>query len=611
MPARFRFLLLYFLGWTLLFEAARLLFLLFQWKALPAGTFVGTLWYGARMDLSMAAYLSLPVSVFLLGSFFLPFFRRPLVYQVYTILVLVPVLLLVVCDVEAFRQWGFRLDATPLKYLSSPREAWASVSGLPVWRYTLLFLLLCGVAGFGAARWLRRRARPLGTARERWYIGLPALLLAMGALVIPMRGGLQQTPLNQSSVYFSANNYANQAALNVPWNVLFGVLSETAAGSETNPYHYLPDAEAKRVVDSLYQPALEDMKQWFRLPKPNVLVIVWESGTAKGLETSVNGIPVMPGLQRLTAEGIWFPHAWASGDRTDKGLPAVLSGYPALPQSSIIRLPNKARKLASLPALLHGAGYATSFYYGGELEFANIKSYLLGCGFDRLTEKADFAAKDLNSKWGAHDGAVADRLFSELGQMHTPFFSTWLTLSSHEPFETPVPTVIPGEDETHLFLNSLHYTDSVLYHFIERARTQSWWANTVVVLVADHGHPLPETGRRIDNFRIPILLLGGALRPEAIGRVEATTSQLDIAALLSQRIDAGPASFPFSKTSTAQRNWAFFSFNNGFGFVQDSNYVLFDNVGRQLLGQSAAATPQLLRAGQALQQVTYQDYLDK
>ncbi len=54
--------------------------------------------------------------------------------------------------------------------------------------------------------------------------------------------------------------------------------------------------------------------------------------------------------------------------------------------------------------------YSTPFYYGGEPAFANIKSYLSNGGFDKIIEKNDFAAEDLNSKWGAHDGVVAKKI---------------------------------------------------------------------------------------------------------------------------------------------------------------------------------------------------------
>jgi phosphoglycerol transferase MdoB-like AlkP superfamily enzyme len=620
MPPRLRFLLLYFCSWLLFFEAARAVFLLGTRLAsggIAWGVLAKAFWYGARMDASMAAYLTLPVSVFLLLSLFVPFFRRGIVYQVYTLLLLLPVLLIVLSDIPMFKIWGFRIDASPLKYLSNPREAWASVSHLPVWWYALLFILLYALLCRFGKRWLGRAALSL-QRKERWLLALPLLLAGTAALIIPMRGGMQQTPLNQSSVYFSTSNYANQAALNAPWNFLFGVVSETDAGSGHNPYNYMSREAAKQVLDSLYRDttsALTITADSMRTKEPlNVVLVIWESFTEKATHAVIDGKEVTPNFNRLKKEGVYFSNAWAAGDRTDKGIPAVLSGYPALPQSSIIRLPNKARKVATLSGLLRNEGYATSFYYGGEPEFANIKSYLLGAGFDPLVQKSDFDAKDQNSKWGAHDGVVADRLFADLAKMKAPFFTTWLTLSSHEPFETPVAPVIQGKDDSRLFLNSLHYTDSVLYHFVERCKMQPWWRNTLLVIVADHGHPLPETGSRIDNFRIPLLFLGGAIPPAAYKTYSYPVSQLDIPSSLAGQLHKNYADrFPFSRSLFKKDalHWAFFTFNNGFGFVQDSSWVLYDNVGRQPIGQSAGAPPTMIRAGQALQQATYQDYLDK
>lgn len=558
----------------------------------------------------MAAYMLLPVAFFLIGSVFVGFFRRARVYQVYTYILLFLFLLIIVCDLQVFQQWGFRIDATILKYLSSPKEAWASISHLPVFLYLLLFALaywlLIRTTGRllkQAMPWLQKRVSPL--------LAVPILLLCAAVLMLPIRGGLQQTPMNQSSVYFSTNNFANQAAINAPWNFLYGVFSETASSSNSNPYTYLSADRANKIVDSLYSSA-GDVNKVLKSTRPNVLLIVWESFTEKATHVTIDGREVTPYFNQMKKEGIYFSNAYASGDRTDKGLPAILSGYPALPQSSIIRLPNKASKLSSISGVLKQQGYSTSFYYGGEPEFANIKSYLLHAGFDPIVEKKDFAARDLNSKWGAHDGVVATRLLQGLNKATKPFFATWLTLSSHEPFETPVPAVIKGSDDTHKFLNSLNYTDDVLFHFIEQCKQQSWWNNTLIVIVADHGHPLPETGNRIDNFKIPILWLGGALKEKGVV-IDKVVSQLDIAATLCTQLGLPTSDFPLSKNSLGQNTlpWAFFSFNNGFGFAQPQSVYLYDNVGKRIITQTGIATPQQVQAGQALQQHTYADYLGK
>src|SRR5699024_10985247 len=134
--------------------------------------------------------------------------------------------------------------------------------------------------------------------------------------------------------------------------------------------------------------------------RPNVLLIMWESITAKAVK-SLGGLDgVTPEFERLAKEGILFTDFYASVDCSDKGIISILSGFPAQPTQSIIKLPSKSSKLPVLSRDFEAAGYNTSFYYGGELAFANIKSYLVSGGFDNIIGKNEFDRKDWNSKWG-------------------------------------------------------------------------------------------------------------------------------------------------------------------------------------------------------------------
>ncbi len=257
-------------------------------------------------------------------------------------------------------------------------------------------------------------------------------------------------------------------------------------------------------------------------------------------------------------------------------------------------------------------GYQTSFYYGGELEFANMKAYLLGCGFDQYTSIDNFEQKDLNSKWGAHDGVVEAKVLKDVQSMRQPFFATWLTLSSHEPFETPVKKAIEGADDESLFLNAHHYTDQVIFDFIAQCKKQPFWKNTLVMIVADHGHPLPRTTQKINDFKIPLLLLGGALTQKGI-TMQPTCSQTDIAATLLSQLNLPHNAFEWSKNILSKRpnQWAYFSFNNGFGFVEPQQYFVFDNVGKRPIELKGPVTNAALTKGKALQQLSFEDYLSK
>jgi phosphoglycerol transferase MdoB-like AlkP superfamily enzyme len=185
-------------------------------------------------------------------------------------------------------------------------------------------------------------------------------------------------------------------------------------------------------------------------------------------------------------------------------------------------------------------------------------------------------------------------------------------LSSHEPFETPVPTVFNGNDKETKFLNSLHYTDSVIYSFINELKKMPSWQNTIVIISADHGHYLPVTGKRADDYRIPILWLGGALKKRNIV-IDKTVDQLDMAGSLVQQLHFKTESFPFGKNvfdSTSQ-HWAFFTYNDGIGFVTDSSRILFDNAGKRMVFEEGKSNKEHERIAKALMQKLYSDFLKR
>ena len=559
----------------------------------------------------MAAYFTILVCLFAIAALFIPVFRKKKVYFIYTGILLFIQLLLAIIDSESYKAWGTRIDSTPLKYLSTPKEVWASVSHLP-----LVLILIGFIVVFLLLFWLFRKAIAGSivflTNNNRPLVQVFLLLLFAAALIIPIRGGLQLSPLNQSSVYFCNNQYANNAAVNASWNFMYSALQMNKLNK--NLYEYMKEEEADAIVRSLFdaEGRTEQIVVDSGLQKPNVIFIVWESFTEKVLNKTVEGKPVIKFFPELLKEGIYFSNCYSSGDRTDKGISAILSSYPALPKGSIVNYPEKTAKLPGLGNIFLRNGYSTQFYYGGEPEFANIKSYLSAQQFQRLITKADFNSADMNSKWGAHDDVVMKKLSNDILTMKQPFFTTWLTLSSHEPFETPVPTVFNGNDKETRFLNSLHYTDSIVYSFINELKKMPVWQNTIVIISADHGHYLPITGKRADDYRIPVLWLGGALKKQNIV-IDKTVDQLDMAESLIQQLHFSAESFPFSKNvfDSTSRHWAFFTYNDGIGFITDSSRSLFDNAGKRTVFEEGKSNTEHVRNAKALMQKVYGDFLKR
>jgi phosphoglycerol transferase MdoB-like AlkP superfamily enzyme len=613
--AKLRFLARYIAFWFLFFTLLRLVFLGYhaaETRALDASTVAGLLLRGARMDISATCYLAL-IPVILLA--FAPLFTgRALtrVMRAYSAFAIVIASVLATTDVELFSKWGARVDSSLLPYLRTPAEAAASAESSPlVWLALILLAIL--VVGFWGYRIIVER-HAIESQGGRLLRTAPPLLLTGALLLVPIRGGVQWTPLNPSSTYFSHSDFANQAGLNVAWNFLHSLtLRDYRTG---NPYAgAIGEKEARALVDSVVHTTDSTTRRLLRIPRPNVILIIWESATAKVI-ARLGGVPnITPHFDTLSHQGVLFDSMYASGNRSAKGLAAILSGWPAQANAPILSLPARAAKLPGLAEDLSHVGFFTAFYYGGELEFADFKSYLVAHGFDRIVGEQDFDRKDWSSKWGAHDHVVLARLLADAGAFRRPFFATLFTLSSHEPYDVPMQTVIQGTSEQSHFLNAHVYTDRSLGSFIASAQKEPWWDSTLVIIIADHGHPLPKMPPLVGEsasqlYHIPMLWLGGALAVRDTV-VSVVGSQVDVAPTLLAQLGLAHAQYKWGKNLLAAdvQPFAFFSYLDGFGWVDARGRIVYGYNTRQVMQRTPGADDRSVRAGEAYQRLTYQDFL--
>ena len=604
--------------WVVWFAAARALF--FGWfrdlippdsAALVAQSFL----YGARMDLSAAAYVVvIPWLILTLTVAARPVIAERLL-KAYAAFIVVFVSLVTMTDIGTFGPWRHRLDGSLWTYLATPREAYASASSIAVGPLFGTLGVMIVVTWLLLRRVTRRSTQALLPARGWGALPAGTATLLTGALLfIPIRGGVQWTPINESTVFFSRSEFVNMGALNPGWYLLSTSIANQKVPT-SNPYVVMPVAEAQHVVDSLYAGADAPPPTLLRIARPNVILIVWESFTAQ-VVARLGGRPgVTPQFERLTHQGVLFDSVFASGERSAQGLLSLLSGFPSVPNEAIMTRPLKAAKLPQLGQFMRRAGYHTSYYYGGELAFANMKAYVLNGGFDRVTGIDAFAPAERNSKWGAHDHVVLGRALGELQHEARPFFATVFTLSSHEPFETPVAPTFAGSDESTQFLNAHHYTDASVGQFVDLASKQPWWDSTLVVIIADHGNVLPApprgaTARVPDVHHIPMLWLGGALtvRDTVVHRIGAS---VDLAPTLLAQLGIASTGFRWGQDllTPGRDGFAYFEYHDGFSFIDRRGWVVYDERARRAVEQSAGAGAAHLRSGSALLQASFADYL--
>ncbi|MEO9021382.1 MAG: sulfatase-like hydrolase/transferase [Ginsengibacter sp.] len=603
--------LLYFLYWILFFILAKTAFLIYHLhltKTLNGIEIFKVFLYGARMDASTAAYICVfPFLLFFIKSLAVNFPIHKII-RIYTLIIVVLFSFLITADLELYNAWGFRMDATPLQYFKSPKEMAATVSTAPLFLLLIIFIVFTAISIFIYNRYFNshidRKQKKMHLLDSFFSLFLIAFLF------VPMRGGIQKIAINASDVYFSDKIFADHSAINLPWNIVFSILH---TNNPKNPYDYFSEKRSNQLVDSLYNTGPKRIPSILSVEKPNIIIIILESYTAKWVGT-LGGVPgVTPNLDSIANDGLLFTNIYAAGDRSEKGQMAILSGYPNQAIVSIIKTPTKTRALPSINQPLEKMGYRSSYTYGGELEFANIKSFLINIGIDKLVDKYSFPISQRTTSWGVHDQYVLDRFYNDIQKEKQPFFATLFTLSSHEPYDVPMKPHFGGKDETTLFKNSIYYTDSIIGSFIRRLKTNPLWKNTLVVFVADHGHPLPghDPNDRPTKFHIPLIFTGGALTLK--GRINTIGSQTDIATTILDQLHIPTQNFKWGKDllDSSAKSFAFYCFNNGFGFVTPKGTETIDNVSRKVIYKDAGYDTSQIKFGKAYMQASYQNFLNR
>jgi phosphoglycerol transferase MdoB-like AlkP superfamily enzyme len=572
------------------------------------GDLLGTFWHGAKLDIStIGYYLIIPLLLVIPGVYFNGNWFR-IFMRWYTFFLIVFSSIIIVSDANLYSYWGFRMDFTPMLYLKTPEEAMASVSTLKIILFLFTIALIASLSFYTYKRLIDRLFNEFNRIRHI-VPGILFFVFLCCSLILPIRGGFGVAPINAGAVYFSDKMFLNHTAINAVWNVGYSGFGQRPV---KNPYEFGDLSVATGIVDSLTVKKGITEKV-LNTSKPDIMIIVLESFSGYLIGQLGGDSLVTPNINRYAKEGILFSEFYASGTRTDKAIPAILDGYPAQPAQSIIKEPKKSQSLPSLVKILIENGYYSSFWYGGEINFANFNSFVIGSGFHDIITKKNFDPVNYNSKWGVHDHILFQTLKDSMKSIKEPFIKVVLTLSSHEPFDVPMEPVFKGSDDMTKYKNSIYYTDKTLGSFLDWAKGTDWWKNALIIMVADHCariySDMPNYKQNV--FKIPMLWVGGALSKTGL-RVRKLGSQVDIPTTVLDQLGI-KGSFPFGKDlfSDQSKSFAFYTYNEGFGFITDSSAVSLDLKSKTLVLSEGKDPASAEKKGKAYLQVLFNDYLKR
>ena len=602
MRQRLGYLIKFYLLTVVIFIAAKVGFMLISGGDHPfaMGDIFDVIWHGFSLDLSTALYVFALPFLCMIVSIWYPhekFFRW--ILRPYSVLIAIAFALAFVADTSLYEFWGFKLDASCLQYLETPTEAMASVStGYIVLRLLVTVLL---AAFFTWAYW--RIPLKLPQISHRIVTTLAGLIV-IPLIVIGIRGGLNESTTNIGQVYYSQNQFLNHSAVNPVFSFMAS-MEKTA--NYVPDYSFMAESERAQLMEGFYFTDSTEPDTLLKTQRPNIIVILLESCGGIFTEDIGKRRDIMPHLNRLTKEGVYFANFYANSYRTDRGTLCTWSGFPSFPRSSVMKMPEKTRLLPGIAQSLRKEGYHTTYLYGGDINFTNMRSYLVTIGFEQLHWLKDYSREEQKSaEWGVRDDITFATLGNMVKQQQEPFLIGYSTLSSHEPWDVPTHRL---DDEV---LNAFNYLDECIGNFINDMKQTPQWDNLLVIMLPDHGYSYLGVGEEHElHDHVPMLWLGGAIKSPR--RIEQLCNQTDLPATLLGQLGITHDEYYFSRdvmSKSYQYPFAHHTYNNGITMRDSTGFAVFDLNANRIIVDQSSNSELLIKKGKAILQ-TATDRLKK
>lgn len=608
----------YLCFWLLLFAFYRLLFIIVYHRlCIPdigsAREALSAFFYAMKLDLSMMAYLTVVPMVI---SFFWLFFPKKWLSRIidgFTIINIIAYSFIAFGEIGIYNEWRTKLNYKALAYFQHPQEIFNSIS-------TVTFFLLLAGALVLIAFWIWLYYRSFRFTKveltEPWYFKTTFAVVIPMVMFYFMRGGLMTIPISQSQSWYSKNQTLNDAAVNSGWN-LFQNIIDMQSLLKGNPFKSYPDAMAIQTVKEIHKVEKDTTINVLSKYRPNIVLIILESWSADLVGALGDSLNITPNFDRLSKEGILFTRLYSSGNRSQQGMASIFGGFPAIPITTLTEHPEKYHRLPSLTQDLNKEGYRSSFYFGGQLIYGNIKSYIMYNQFHRIVEGDDFNSSIPRGKLGVHDEFLFNRHIEDMKTEPQPFFTTMFTLSSHSPYDQPIKNKITKEVPEKDFVNSAWYTDYALGKYIESAQKQPWFSNTLFILVADHSHVSHQQHslQTFEYHRIPMLWFGPVIKPEYRGmRIDKIASQTDLPATLLKQLGLNSSLYPWSKNlfNPYSPQFAYFESNDGLGWKTPSGYFVYNKLQDRFLDKKIKpeVEEQTVKEGKSYLQEVFREFLE-
>lgn len=422
-------------------------------------------------------------------------------------------------------QYDVRPNYLFIEYLKYPQEVSSMI--LKEYPYHLLIagiLIVCAVILYKKYQPFRFQETILSTPfwkRALWLVPIAAVLF------LGIRSSFGHRPANISDAHYSTNRMANEIAKNSLYSIGYAYRSYANEASIVKRYGKMDLDEAYERVSKQLNIPVGDRNFPFQhsihtqsLNKPkNLVIFIQESMGSQFVGFSGGDASITPNMEKLSHEGLAFTNLFSNGTRSIRGLAAMTSGWLPVAGEGVVKRNKSQSDFFTVASLLKPYGYKSTFIYGGEGRFDNMRAWYMGNGFDRVIEQKDFENPTFVSSWGVCDEDLvikANEIYKEHTRNQEPFVSVMFSQSNHSPFELPegkiewVPNV-PKHSDT----NAVKYADFAIGRFFELAKKEAYYKDTVFVVVADHNvRVYGDDIVPVNMFHIPALIISDGIKAQ-------------------------------------------------------------------------------------------------
>lgn len=343
--------------------------------------------------------------------------------------------------------------------------------------------------------------------------------------VLGIRGGLQVKPLNVTHAFALPSASLKSLALNSTFTIL---KTSQKDGLKTQTF-FANDSLAKR--------ALQSNTTVLEHPLPhttNIVLIILESFDREYMGNRCQ-TPLTPFLNQLAHKGVFFENHFANGRRSIDAIPAILAGIPDLMGEPYVTSKYQNNRIIGVGSVFKKIGYDTLFFHGGKNGTMYFDMFSQLAGFEKYIGLNEYPDKkeDFDGAWGIFDEPFLQFGVKKLSQQNKPFFATFFTLSSHNPYNIPNKYKNKFSKGSLPIHESIGYSDFALKKFFESAEKTNWYKNTLFVLTGDHAavSACNFTRGDFDRYRVPLIFFHPQYKFPKANR-QKVTQHIDIPATL-------------------------------------------------------------------------------